>query len=166
MCDGVDAPREIEQGRGAEIIHPSADSHFLSQPAEAKVVSLRVLVVDENPEEADRLARLLVLWGHEPLIAFDGPSALALARRHQPRVAVFHWDLPHRGGYELARELPNCAEGVFLIALVDDSTEIAESVREGRCLFHLRLRKGGGLSEMRFLLEHLSREAPLCASVG
>src|SRR5690348_17341036 len=48
--------------------------------------SLRVLVVDDNIDAASTLGELVKAIGHEPLIAHDAPSALALAREDCPQV--------------------------------------------------------------------------------
>jgi CheY-like chemotaxis protein len=67
---------------------------------------LRVLVVDDHRDSADSLALLLRQWGHTPLVAYDGPTALALARDAPPDVALLEVGL--RGGmdgYEVARRL-------------------------------------------------------------
>src|SRR5690348_691881 len=48
---------------------------------------LRVLVLDDLPDAADSLALLVRLWGHQPLVAYDAPTALDLALAHAPDVA-------------------------------------------------------------------------------
>ncbi len=50
--------------------------------------SRRVLVVDDNPDEAEALLMLLDKAGYDVRIAFDGPSALELAGTFTPDVAM------------------------------------------------------------------------------
>lgn len=64
-----------------------------------------VLVVDDNQDAAELLAEALRERGHEPHVAFDGPSALALAARIHPRIGLLDLGLPVMDGYELARRL-------------------------------------------------------------
>jgi CheY-like chemotaxis protein len=65
----------------------------------------KVLVVEDHPDAAKLMARLLSIWGHDPSIAHDAPTALALARRELPRVMLVDIGLPEMDGYQLAREI-------------------------------------------------------------
>jgi signal transduction histidine kinase len=71
----------------------------------------RVLVVDDNPDAAEGLARLLAQVGHEVKLAYDGPGALAAARTFPFDVAVLDLGLPAMDGYELAARLREEAGG-------------------------------------------------------
>ncbi len=70
----------------------------------------RILVVDDEHNLADMLALLLGLWGHEALVAYDGPSALAVASANPPDVVLLDIDLPDMNGYDLARRLRQLPE--------------------------------------------------------
>jgi PAS domain S-box-containing protein len=79
----------------------------------------RIMVVDDGVDAADTLAALIRCWGHEVLVAFDGPSALAEAAAFRPELMFIDIGLPGMNGHELARRvraLPEM-EGVMLIAL-------------------------------------------------
>ena len=65
----------------------------------------RVLLVDDNEDAAELQAELLRAVGHEVLVAYDGPSALAEAGAFRPDVALLDIGLPVMDGYELARKL-------------------------------------------------------------
>jgi signal transduction histidine kinase len=65
----------------------------------------RVLVVDDNVDAAQSLARLLRMRAHEVLLAHDGPEALAAAAEFQPDVVLLDLGLPRINGYEVARRL-------------------------------------------------------------
>jgi CheY-like chemotaxis protein len=80
---------------------------------------LAVLVVDDNRDAADALGQLLRLWGHEPVVAYDGPPALELARGHRPDLALVDLSLPSMDGCDLGaqlRRLPGL-ERLGLVAL-------------------------------------------------
>lgn len=65
------------------------------------------------------LGKLLSGWGHEVLIAHDGPSGLALARTHPLDAIVMDIGMPGMSGYDVARLIraePRLA-GVQLVAL-------------------------------------------------
>jgi signal transduction histidine kinase len=65
----------------------------------------RVLVVDDNQDSAETLAELVALFGHDPEVAHDGPTALAKARANRPDVVLCDIGLPGISGYEVARQL-------------------------------------------------------------
>jgi CheY-like chemotaxis protein len=70
---------------------------------------LRVLVVEDNPENAESLALLLRMFGHETHIARDGPTGIEAARANPPDVVLLDVGLPGMDGFQVAkrlRELP------------------------------------------------------------
>lgn len=67
--------------------------------------SRRILVVDDNPDTADTLAKFLRASGHEVHIATDGPSAVALALRVRPDVMLLDIGLPGMDGFAVAKRL-------------------------------------------------------------
>ena len=87
--------------------------------------SRRVLVVDDNVDAADLVAATLSALGHHAEVAHDGPSALAVASRMRPNIALLDIGLPVMDGYELARRLRELPElcNVRLIALTGYGTE-------------------------------------------
>jgi CheY-like chemotaxis protein len=69
-----------------------------------------VLVVDDNADSANGMARLLKLSGHVVRVAHTCPDALASAREHGPEVVVLDIGLPGMDGYEVAVRLREIAE--------------------------------------------------------
>jgi signal transduction histidine kinase len=67
--------------------------------------SLRVLVVDDSPDAAESLAKLLRLAGHEVLVAHDGQRALEIAAADRPTVMLLDIGLPGMDGYEVCRRM-------------------------------------------------------------
>jgi CheY-like chemotaxis protein len=65
----------------------------------------RILVVDDNHDSADSLARLLELMGHQTAIAYDGPSAIDCAKEFRPEVMLLDVGLPGLDGNEVARRI-------------------------------------------------------------
>lgn len=77
----------------------------------------RVLVVDDNIDGCRSLASLLELEGHRVLTAFDGRSAIELARSEQPQVLIIDLSLPDQEGEQVARTLraePSLADSTFI----------------------------------------------------
>jgi signal transduction histidine kinase/CheY-like chemotaxis protein len=79
----------------------------------------RILVVDDNRDAADMLARLLSLDGHNVQVAYDGEHALRLADTFRPQVALLDIGMDGMDGYQLARRFrgdPRLAQ-LFLVAI-------------------------------------------------
>jgi CheY-like chemotaxis protein len=79
----------------------------------------RVLVVDDNRDAANSVARLLKLQDMRVAVAYDSDTALALARDFRPHVALLDIGMPVMSGYALAgrmRALPQLRD-VTLVAV-------------------------------------------------
>jgi PAS domain S-box-containing protein len=81
--------------------------------------SRRVLVVDDNRDSADSLARMLELAGHEVHTAYDGEQALRIAAEVQPDIALLDIGMPRVDGYEACRRMrkETWGERMLLIAI-------------------------------------------------
>ena len=79
----------------------------------------RILVVDDNQDDAQATAVLLELAGHEVKAVGDGHDALASAPVFAPHVVLLDIGLPRLDGYAVARELRTLDEtsSACLIAL-------------------------------------------------
>jgi CheY-like chemotaxis protein len=99
-----------------------------------------VLVVDDHRDAADSLALLLRLWGHEPLIAYDGRTALALAAARQPDVILLDIAMPGLHGYDVARrlrQLPGRRDALIWALTGHGRDEDRQSALEAGCDLHL-----------------------------
>jgi CheY-like chemotaxis protein len=65
----------------------------------------RVLVVEDNPECAETLRRLLALCGYEVVVTHSGQQGLEGARRLQPHVVLCDIGLPDSDGYSVGSML-------------------------------------------------------------
>jgi PAS domain S-box-containing protein len=93
----VSLPRD----RRVEAVAPPAKLAPPTTAARAR----KILVVDDNRDAAETLAEVLALMGHEPRIAGDGPSALAISAAWHPDVVFLDIGLPGMDGYEVARAI-------------------------------------------------------------
>jgi len=78
----------------------------------------RILVVDDNEDQAQSLGMLMRVLGHEIQLAYDGPSAVEAARTFVPDIALIDIGIPGINGYEVARrirEMPHL-KNVVLVA--------------------------------------------------
>jgi PAS domain S-box-containing protein len=126
-------------GRGTELVvrlplAPSTELHPADSeptPRAGPGASLRVLVVDDNPDAAKMLGHLLRLSGHEVSLAHDGPGALAAAAAAQPELVLLDIGLPGMDGYAVAAQLRAAGHaGTALVALTGYGRE--DDIRRSR----------------------------------
>jgi DNA-binding response OmpR family regulator len=65
----------------------------------------RVLVVDDNHDAADSLARVLKIWGHDVWVAYDGAAGVVDALTACPDVVLLDFGLPDVDGFQLLAAL-------------------------------------------------------------
>jgi PAS domain S-box-containing protein len=151
-------------GRGSEFVLRLPVIEDMSAPAPHPVVrtrgaksASRVLVVDDNPDTARGMVRLLKLAGHEVKMALDGKTALVLARELGPDAVLLDIGLPDMDGYAVARELRQYqgCEHALLIAVSGYGQE--EDLRRARSAgFDYHLVKPVDFDELMGLLERNS----------
>ncbi|NJN45159.1 MAG: hybrid sensor histidine kinase/response regulator [Candidatus Competibacteraceae bacterium] len=96
-------------GQGSEFVvrlpAVSQNEGAKSNPAPVsteKSKSLHLLVVDDNRDAARSLGLLLEGLGHQVQLAYDGRSALDMARSQQPQAILLDLGLPKLDGYQVA----------------------------------------------------------------
>jgi PAS domain S-box-containing protein len=111
LHDGTVVARSEGEGRGSEFIIElplSEATHAIRGPVPEIVScdgSLRILVVDDNVDAAESLARLLEISGHDVETACSGEEALETIARHDPQLVLLDLGMPEMDGYELARRI-------------------------------------------------------------
>ena len=70
----------------------------------ANAKNLRILVVDDNRDAADSLARVIRLWGHEVQTAYDG-SAVEMVGQLTPDVILLDLAMPGMDGHSIAHQI-------------------------------------------------------------
>jgi CheY-like chemotaxis protein len=124
-----------------------------SAQARGSARALRVLVVDDNADAAGLLADALRALGRVVDVAADGPTALAIAARTPPDVAVLDIGLPVMDGYELAGRLrAGRTQDLRLIAVTGygEATDRARALAAG---FDHHVVKPVALRELNALLD-------------
>ena len=86
---------------------------------------LRVLVADDNRDNADTCATLLRMSGHEICTAYSGLEAVAVADVFRPEVALLDIGMPGANGYEVAKRIRSRSWGAnaVLVAVTGRSHE-------------------------------------------
>jgi signal transduction histidine kinase len=140
----------------------------LAQRRLANPRSARILVVDDNGDAAATLAEALAQLGYVVKVAFDGPSALALAQSFDPHVALVDIGLPVMDGYEVAerlRELLAPARKLDLIAVTGYGQD-ADRRRSAEAGFRHHLVKPPDLQELERVVEELYDESNRGSDAG
>ena len=89
--------------KGCWAMGQTSDAH--RGPRLTADTGLLVLLVEDEPNCASLLARLVDGFGHQTRVAPDGPSALERAECEPPDVVLLDIGLPGMDGYEVARRL-------------------------------------------------------------
>lgn len=72
------------------------------------------LIVEDHPEQAELVARLLRLRAYAPVIAEDGETGLRLARERMPDVVLLDLMLPDINGFDVCRQLRTDRETMMI----------------------------------------------------
>jgi signal transduction histidine kinase/DNA-binding response OmpR family regulator len=134
---------ELPLGEDEELVAAEAAPQPRDARAEALAIAERILVVDDNIDAADSLGYTLRKLGYSVEIAYDGPTALALARSFKPSACLLDIGLPVMDGYELAGRLrasTDLAVGARIIALTGYGRE-ADRARSADAGFSAHLVK-------------------------
>ena len=65
----------------------------------------KILIVEDNPENWDMLARRLKRRGYEVAIAVDGVQAVAMSISETPDLILMDMNLPELDGWEATRQI-------------------------------------------------------------
>lgn len=66
-----------------------------------------ILIVDDNKQNVEIIKDLLITWGYNVYVAFEGSQALDMACRFQPDVIFLDVMLPGMNGFEICKKLKN-----------------------------------------------------------
>ncbi len=100
----------------------------------------KILVVDDNEDAANSLGALLRMFGHEVVVAHDGPDALISAAANPPDTVLLDLGLPKMDGYEVARRLralPHLADTRVIAVTGYGQEDDRRIAREAGFDFHL-----------------------------
>jgi len=86
----------------------------------------KILVADDEEKIARMVGSYLEADGFQPILAFDGLSALALINEHKPACVVLDINMPRMNGLDVAREARRTSSVpiIFLTARTDEMDRI------------------------------------------
>ena len=100
-------------GRGSEfVVHlpllangEASENQATPEHGDEPENRLRVLVVDDNHDSADTLAKVVAMAGHHVRTAYDGERALSVVEAFQPGIVLLDIGLPGLNGYQVAERI-------------------------------------------------------------
>lgn len=112
----------------------------------------RILLVEDDPEQADLFARVLTLKGYDVVTALDSEAALARLREGTFDLVLLDWDLPGIKGdafiYLLKVEHPQLKTMLF-----SNHADIAEAARASGA--DAWMVKSDGIAKLREIIGEL-----------
>jgi len=129
----IELPEQARES-APEALAPSA---LAADPIETPSSAETVLIVDDEPDIVRLLEVALRSEGFRLLSAFDGESALALARAERPDLILLDWRLPRQSGLDVCRALRAEADPrlrdvpVVLLTALDGAEDTAQGFAAG-----------------------------------
>jgi CheY-like chemotaxis protein len=114
---------------------------------------IRILVVDDDRDNADSLARLVGILGHEAVAAYSGLEALAAAQEALPDLVFIDLAMPGMDGWETAKRLRELLGSQAILVALTGWCRPEDRQRSTRCGFDLHYAKPLGLPALEQLLE-------------
>jgi CheY-like chemotaxis protein len=125
----------------------------------------RVLIADDNPQNAELLDAHLDGTGYETRVAANGEETLALAREWKPDVILLDIMMPKLSGFEVCKRLraePATRDaGVLMVTALDQPTDVERAVEVGTDDFVTRpVNKTELVLRVKALLGALAEKTP------
>ncbi|MBY0472667.1 response regulator [Patescibacteria group bacterium] len=115
-----------------------------------------ILVVDDNEEAAQTLAKLLQLRGNTVSVAFNGLDGVHKAREQHPDIVVLDIGLPDIDGYEVVRILRSESSFVSPIIALTGYGQKEDKERALEAGFNHHLTKPVSLKELERAFKKVS----------
>ncbi|MBL8205092.1 MAG: response regulator [Blastocatellia bacterium] len=125
------------------ISNPLGSSPNGTADCAAETTTRKILVADDNDDIRDMLALLLHRLGHEVVVAADGETAVALAKRERPDLILMDVMMPRLSGLEAARKIYEIADlhTVPIVAISAFRNPLVEATSSGTFRWHAYLNK-------------------------
>ena len=158
----VPVPEQVpEQAPAWQVVLPAVAA---TMPAAGALPSHRVLLADDNVDNANTLKALLDAAGQQVQVSYDGLAALMTAEWFEPAYAFLDIGMPGLDGYELARRLrqnPMTQHSVLVAVTGWGQEKDQQQSREAGFDYHIV--KPVRLEQLRQILAQPGRPAGLAA---
>lgn len=126
--------------------------------AAKRLEALRVLVVEDNLDAAESLARQLQQWGHHCRVCTSGQEALSLLPGYHPQVVLIDIGLPDMDGWSLARFISQASNERPILIAVTAYGEEGDFVRSQRAAISYHLVKPAYQFQLRQILGRIASQ--------
>ncbi len=132
----------------------------MAETVPSDIGGARVMVVEDNPTQAELMRILVTALGHEARVVGTAQQALELARAWRPAAALLDVELPDYDGFELLRRMR--AEGIdttIIVLTANASMEAAkDAIRSGAADYIVKPFRRDRLSDVldRTLLQRIA----------
>lgn len=151
---GVEAPPDKTSPRGRH----SPKARTAAARASQRVEALRVLVVEDNLDAAESLARQLHNWGHHCRVCTSGQEALSVLPGYHPQVVLIDIGLPDMDGWSLARFISQASNERPILIAVTAYGEEGDFVRSQRAAISYHLVKPAYQFQLRQILGRIASQ--------
>lgn len=121
--------------------------------ASSRAKSRHILLVDDNADTLQSMAKLLELSGHKVVTARDGPSAIEAVREHLPEVVLLDIGLPDMSGYAVAETVRREGMNAPLLIAISGYTQEKDREKSRRAGFDHHLSKPVDLDVLLAIIE-------------
>jgi CheY-like chemotaxis protein len=128
----------------------------VSVPPPAPSESLRLVVVEDNPDLSELLKDVLEEYGHSVEVAADGVAGAALIASSAPDCAFVDIGLPGLDGYEVARTIRASAEVKTKLVALTGYGQFEDKMRALEAGFDEHLKKPVDMPALEKLLRKLA----------
>ena len=99
-------------------------------------VKTKILVVDDNKDNADIIRDYLESRGHPITVAYDGEEALAAFDKVRPQLVLLDVMMPGKDGWEVCREMKAHPElghkvRIIMVTALDDWMNKRQAIQTG-----------------------------------
>ena len=115
-------------------------------------MTARILVVDDDRDNADSLTRLVGLLGHEAIAVYNGEEAIAIAQGACPEMVFIDLGMPGMDGYETAARIRQLLGSQTILVAVTGWSRPEDRRRAAHCGFDLHYAKPLSLAALEQLL--------------
>lgn len=137
---------------------PSAKARTVAARRSPRSDELRVLVVEDNLDAAEGLARQLQNWGHHCRVCTSGQEALSVLPSYHPQVVLIDIGLPDMDGWSLARFISQASNERPILIAVTAYGEEGDFVRSQQAAISYHLIKPAYQFQLRQILGRIASQ--------
>jgi DNA-binding response OmpR family regulator len=142
-----------------------------AKPGAENIPLPRVLIAEDNPQNAELLETYLGDREFEVRVAADGEQTLRLVREWRPELILLDVMMPKISGFEICKRLradaATCDTAVLMITALDQASDVDRAVEAGTDDFLTKpINKSELLLRVRSLLQSRPNPRPLDRTIA